>query len=262
MQYGMIAVPVVDDDGRLIGAVPPEALFHILREEHMEDLQRIAGITPREDGDAYALNEPLMSRFRRRIPWLLFGLAASSLVTLVMVGFETSLAANVSVAFFVPALVYIAGAIGSQAVSVAVRRLSLGSVGIVRLVRDETLIGTAIGTTLGVAAAFAVLVLFGDPRLALAVGLAVMAAGTVSAVIGFSLPWAFQRAGFDPALGSGPVCTVPCHRARRSGSLGLARLARLRFVSSPSDFSRDNRLRVLAAAGPALIRLRCLSCPR
>jgi magnesium transporter len=208
MQYGMIAVPVVDDHSRLIGAVPPEALFHILREEHMEDLQRIAGITPHEDGDAYLLNEPLMARFRRRIPWLLFGLAASSLVTMVMVGFERSLAANVSVAFFVPALVYIAGAIGSQAVSVAVRRLSLGSVGIVRLVRDETLIGTAIGTTLGVAGALAVLVLFGDARLALAVGLAVMAAGTVSAVIGFSLPWAFQRAGFDPALGSGPVCTV------------------------------------------------------
>lgn len=208
MKYGMIAVPVVDDDERLIGAVPPEALFEVLREEHMEDLQRLAGITPHEDGGAYAMNEPLASRFRRRVPWLLFGLLASSLVTVVMAGFEDAMMRNVSVAFFVPALVYIAGAIGSQAVSVAVRGLSLGSVAIATLVRDEMLIGSAIGTTLGLVSALAVFGLMGDARLAAAVGLAVLAAGTVSAVVGFSLPWAFQRAGFDPALGSGPVCTV------------------------------------------------------
>ncbi len=208
MQYGMIAVPVVDTDNRLIGAVPPEALFKILRDEHTEDLQRLAGIVPHEDGATYALDEPLVSRFRRRIPWLLFGLGASSLVTLVMAGFEETITVNVSVAFFVPALVYIAGAIGSQAVSVAVRGLSVGTIKIGVLVRDETIIGSAIGTVLGIVSALAVFGLMGDANLAYAVGLAVLAAGTVSAAVGFSLPWLFQRLGFDPALGSGPICTV------------------------------------------------------
>ncbi|MDJ0628271.1 MAG: magnesium transporter [Rhodobacter sp.] len=208
IRLNMIAVPVVDEDGRLIGAVPPEALFRILREEHMEDLQRIAGIAAHEEGPGAALDAPLRDRFRRRIPWLIFGLFASSVITVVMIGFEHTLATNVSVAFFVPALVYIAGAIGSQAVSVSVRGLATHDVSIRTLLRDEMLIGLAIGAVLGLIAAGAVLGVFGDAVLALAVGLAVLGGGAVSAVVGFALPWAFQRVGSDPAMGSGPICTI------------------------------------------------------
>ncbi|MEX5727246.1 magnesium transporter [Rhodovulum iodosum] len=208
IRLSMIAVPVVDADGRLVGAVPPEALFRILRDEHMEDLQRLAGIAAHDRGPGAALDAPLRDRFSRRLPWLVFGLAASSLVTLVMVGFEDALAANVTVAFFVPALVYIAGAIGTQAVSVSVRALSMQDVSILRLLKDELAIGLAIGTALGVLSALGVLAVFGDAMLALAVGLAVLAGGAISAVVGFALPWVFHRMGSDPAMGSGPVCTV------------------------------------------------------
>jgi magnesium transporter len=90
MQLDMIAVPVVDDEERLIGAVPPEALFRILRAEHMEDLQRLAGIAPHERGPEFALGAPLHDRFRRRLPWLIFGLFASFIMTSVMVSFETT----------------------------------------------------------------------------------------------------------------------------------------------------------------------------
>lgn len=208
MRLNMIAVPVVDDDERLIGAVPPEALFKILRDEHMEDLQRLAGIEPHDEGPGAALDAPLLDRVRRRLPWLIFGLLASSVITLVMTGFEKTLTANVSVAFFVPALVYIAGAIGTQAVSVAVRGLSTSNVSIGRLLRDELIIGIAIGATLGTIAFFSVFFIFGDVALSLAVGLAVLGGGAVSAVVGFGLPWVFQRSGSDPALGSGPICTI------------------------------------------------------
>ena len=208
IELGMIAVPVVDATGRLVGAVPPEALLGILREEHMEDLQRIAGINPHEDGPQISLDAPLMDRFRRRMPWLLFGLAASSVITLVMAGFEKTIEHNVEAAFFVPALVYIAGAIGTQAVSVSVRGLSAETVAIRKLLRDELIIGTAIGLTLGAISGAVVFWFFGDTALATAVGLAVLGGGVVSAVVGFALPWAFERGGFDPALGSGPICTI------------------------------------------------------
>jgi magnesium transporter len=208
MQLNMIAVPVVDDDERLIGAVPPEALFRILRAEHMEDLQRLAGITPHEYGPAIALNAPLYDRFRRRIPWLVFGLLASSIITFVMVEFEQSLSANVAVAFFVPALVYIAGAIGTQAVSVAVRGLTADGISITGLLRDELVIGMAIGASLGLISFVLVFAAFGDGALSLAVGLAVLGGGTVSAMVGFGLPWVFDHFGSDPALGSGPICTI------------------------------------------------------
>ncbi len=208
IDLNMIAVPVVDDLGQLIGAVPPEALFRILREEHMEDLQRIAGITTHEHGAEASLDASIMNRFARRMPWLIFGLLASSLITLVMIGFEHTLSQNVAAAFFVPALVYIAGAIGTQAVSVSVRSLSLHDVAIGPLLRDELVIGLGVGATLGLLAAGAVLLGFGQPPLAIAVGLAVLGGGVVSALAGFTLPWAFMRLGFDPALGSGPVCTI------------------------------------------------------
>jgi magnesium transporter len=208
MQLNMIAVPVVDDAGILVGAVPPETLFRILRTEHMEDLQRLAGITAHEHGPAVALNAPLYDRFRRRLPWLVFGLFASSIITFVMSGFEQLLSVNVEVAFFVPALVYIAGAIGTQAVSVAVRGLSTDNISITSLLRDELIIGTGIGASLGAMSFVLVYLTFWDTTLSLAVGLAVLMGGTVSAVVGFGLPWAFMRFGSDPALGSGPICTI------------------------------------------------------
>lgn len=208
MQLNMIAVPVVDEDSRLIGAVPPEALFRILRDEHMEDLQRLAGIAPHTLGPGVALDAPLHDRFRRRLPWLVFGLFASSAVTFVMARFEHTLSVNIAVAFFVPALVYIAGAIGTQAVSVAVRGLSADSVSIGGLLRDELIIGLAIGASLGLISFVMVYGTFGDVTLSLAVGLAVLGGGAVSASVGFALPWIFQRLGSDPALGSGPICTI------------------------------------------------------
>ena len=208
MQLNMIAVPVVDNDERLIGAVPPEALFRILRDEHMEDIQRLAGIAPHERGPAIALHAPLFDRFRRRLPWLVFGLFASSSITFVMVGFEQSLSANVAVAFFVPALVYIAGAIGTQAVSVAVQGLSTDNISIKALLQDELVIGIAIGASLGLISSILVFAAFGDSMLSLAVGLAVLSGGTVSALVGFGLPWVFKHFDFDPALGSGPICTI------------------------------------------------------
>ena len=208
IRLNMIAVPVVDDQGRLLGAVPPEALFKILREEHMEDLQRLAGITSHEQGPLVSLSAPLLDRFRRRLPWLVFGLFASFIMTSVMVSFERLIASNVSVAFFIPALVYISGAIGAQAVSVAVRALAVGTVSLPQLLRGEVAVGAAIGASLGLIALVLVLAAFGDWRLAAAVGLAVLGGGLLSAIVGFSLPWTFQRLGSDPALGSGPLCTI------------------------------------------------------
>jgi magnesium transporter len=174
----------------------------------MEDLQRLAGIAPHEHGPNVALDAPLHDRIGRRLPWLIFGLAASAAVTFVMMGFEHALSSNVAVAFFVPALVYIAGAIGTQAVSVSVRGLSTEDISIGRLLRDELVIGVTIGAVLGVLSFISVFFIFGDGALSLAVGLAVLGGGAVSAVVGFGLPWVFQHLGSDPALGSGPICTI------------------------------------------------------
>ena len=84
----------------------------------------------------------------------------------------------------------------------------LTDAGIAAVSKVEMGLGIAIGATLGTIAFASVLAVFGEVSLALAVGFAVLGGGVVSAVVGFGLPWLFKRFGADPALGSGPICTI------------------------------------------------------
>ncbi len=206
--HGVAAVPVVDDEERLLGVVPAQALIDILRREHLEDMHRLAGIL-RETNHVYeSLEANPGKRLRRRLPWLLVGLVGSVLATIVMAHFEQVLQRRVVIAFFVPAIVYLADAIGTQTEAIVVRFLSLSRVPLKRVLLGELATGLLIGLCLGLLVFPAVFWGFGDPRLALAVAVAVVAAGTCAASIGLLLPWALSRAGMDPALGSGPLATI------------------------------------------------------
>lgn len=123
---GASALPVVDEHGHLLGVVGPQALMDVLRREHVEDLHRLAGITRETEQAREALEAPPLRRARHRLPWLLVGLAGSVVATFVVARFEDALAAKPAIAFFVPGLVYLADAIGTQSEAIAVRGLSLG----------------------------------------------------------------------------------------------------------------------------------------
>jgi magnesium transporter len=130
-----------------------------------------------------------------------------------MTSYENALQANIVIAFFVPAIVYLADAIGTQSEAVAVRGLSLSATRIPRLVAGEIATGMLIGGVLAAVAFLAVWLSFSNVHVAATVALAIIAAGTVATSVGSFLPWAFlpwafQRLGYDPAYGSGPVGTV------------------------------------------------------
>ena len=202
------ALPVVDGDGRLLGVMPSQALLQVLRQEHVEDLHRLAGIQ-RETAQARgALEEPPLRGARHRLPWLLVGLVGAMIATAAMAGFESTLEAKIAVAFFVPGLVYIADAIGTQTEAIAVRGLSLSGAGIGHLLAGELRTGMLIGATLGAISFPAIVAAFGDARLAAAVAVAIFIAGSIAAAIGLLFPWVLARLGRDPAYGSGPVATV------------------------------------------------------
>ncbi|MGE0666207.1 MAG: magnesium transporter [Sphingomonadales bacterium] len=207
-RHRMTDMPVVDHDGRFLGVVPAAVLMRVLRQEHVEDMHRVAGIIHQANYAAHALELSPLRRMRNRLPWLLVGLAGSAVATMVMAAFETTLAANVAVAFFVPTIVYLADAIGTQTEAVAVRGLSLTHAALGAILAREMLAGLLIGTVLAVVATPAIAVAFGDWALALAVGISLIGAGCVATGIGLLLPWLLSRLGFDPAFGSGPVATV------------------------------------------------------
>ncbi len=208
LHHRVAAMPVVDAAGRLLGVVGSVAMMDILRREHVEDLHRLAGVTRESDDARNALEEPPLRSARHRLPWLIVGLGGSVVATFIVARFETALAAKPALAFFVPGLVYLADAIGTQSEAVAVRGLSLSHVGIGRLVGNELRTGLLIGTVLALLAFPMVWLVFGEPRLAAAVAVALAGASIVASVLGLALPWVLARFGSDPAYGSGPLATI------------------------------------------------------
>jgi magnesium transporter len=208
LHHGVDALPVVDAGGRALGVMPAQALMHVLRREHVEDLHLLAGIQREASRARHAIEDPPLRRARHRLPWLAAGLGGSAIATAAMAGFEATLSHTIAVAFFVPGIVYLADAIGTQTEAIAVRRLSLTRAGIGHLVAGELRTGMLLGAILGVAVFVPVWLVFGSARLAAAVSSAVFAAGTIAAGLGMLLPWWLARAGRDPALGSGPLATV------------------------------------------------------
>lgn len=206
--HRLTSVPVTEPDGRLLGAVPALAMLDVLHREHVEDVHRLAGIVHGRDDARRAMEDRPWRRVLRRIPWLLVGLFGSMVAAGVMARFAAVLERDIAVAFFVPAIVYLADAIGTQTEAVAVRGLSLSTARLPRLLAGELLTGALIGAILGLLAFPAVLLSTGAPPLAAAVALAILAAGGVASFVGLIFPWLLSRAGLDPAYGSGPVATI------------------------------------------------------
>lgn len=208
LRAAVTAMPVVDDQGRLLGVVPPLALVDILHREHVEDLHRLAGISREQRFARDALEQPPTRRARDRLPWLLVGVAGSAVATFVMARYEHTLQQRVAVAFFVPAIVYLADAVGTQTEACVVRGLSLTRMSLLDLLRGEAGTGLLLGLMLAGIALPLVWLGFGDLRLAFAVAVAVLVAAAAATTVGLLLPWALHRTGRDPAFGSGPLATV------------------------------------------------------
>jgi magnesium transporter len=208
LRSNVSAVPVVDSDGRFVGAIPSSALLRVMHHEHVEDLDRFSGVLRQREHIAHALDAPATRRLRERLPWLLCGLAGSAVATWVVKSYEASLERRVAVAFFIPGIVYLADAIGTQTEAVAVRSLSFQRPDAVRTFFGELRTGLLLGLTLALPVLPAIQLAFGDLQLGLAVSAAILFAGTLATAIGFAFPLLLARFDRDPALGSGPLATV------------------------------------------------------
>ena len=201
-------VPVVNGKGKLIGIVPPLAIIDALQHEHDEDVHRLAGIRHHRDPFRRALELPIFVKVWNRLPWLFAGLAGCLASALLIAGYEDTIRMQIAITFFLPAIVYIADAIGTQTEAIVVRGLSHGHLPLASIFASETSTGFLIGIALGVVALPAIVVVFGETMLGIAVALSIVCAGAVASVVGLLLPWSLSNRSLDPAYGSGPIATI------------------------------------------------------
>jgi len=198
---------VVDECGRFQGIIPPERIMAVLLEEHDEDMARLGGFLGTAAAARATATEGVSRRLWHRLPWLLVGLAGALCSALVVGSFERQLQAQVLIAYFIPGVVYIADAVGTQTETLIIRGLSVG-VSVVRVAVREIITGALLGLVLAAATFPLVWLIWHEADIAAAVSVALFAASSIATLIAMALPWAIQRLGKDPAFGSGPLATV------------------------------------------------------
>ena len=199
-------VAVIDQQQHLLGAIPIGRLLALLHEEHVDNFLRMGGI-----GDVHPepTAEPsTVAAFRARIPWLAIGLIGGFLAGGVTSFFELALKQEVALVFFLPLVVYMADAVGTQTETILVRALAYGHVSVGAQLLREGLVGSLIGGTTGLLAGLALWLWDGRLGMALVVALTLAITAVVATLVASVLPLGLARLGADPAMASGPVATV------------------------------------------------------
>ena len=211
-KYDMIAVPVVDKEGRLVGIVTVDDAIDVLTEEATEDIEKMAAITPSEHP---YLRSTAWEIWKQRIPWLLLLMVSATFTGMIITKFESALAAQVALTAFIPMLMDTGGNSGSQASVTIIRGLSLGDIefsDILKVVWKEFRVSILCGISLSIVA-FAKIMLVDHmmmhnsditPLVALVICAALALTVIMAKLVGCTLPLLAKKIGFDPAVMASP----------------------------------------------------------
>ena len=200
-RYNLVSLPVVGEDGALLGQITFDDVIDVIEAETTEDILKLAGVSDEEE-----LKAGWLDSVRSRLPWLTLNLATAGVAASVILTFEEVVARWTFLAFLMPVIAALGGNTGTQALAVTIRRIAVG--GGFRshhfaAVRKEVLVGLLNGFVLG--AIFAVFAYFwegGDPRIGVVVLLAMWSNIIVAGFAGALIPTVLDRLGVDPAVAS------------------------------------------------------------
>ena len=224
-QYHLISTPVVDATGRLVGVITIDDAMNVLDEEHEQDMLRLAGV-----GDDSSLSDGVWATAKQRLPWLVVNLFTASISAFVISRFESTIASLVTLAAMMPIVASTGGIAGTQSLAVAVRALatrSLTSANAKRVVLRELVGGLLNGLALACLLGLAGTLIFGDWKLGLVLGAAMITNQLVAAMGGVLVPLGLHRLDLDPALASGTFVTTLTDVLGYLAFLGLATMVLL-----------------------------------
>ncbi len=209
-KYEALALPVVNSKGTLVGIVTFDDVMDVVEEEGTEDFQMMSGMTALQ---STYFSTGFLAMLRKRMPWLAMLLAAQTVTTIALLGFN-SVPLFAVLVLFMPLINSPAGNTGSQMAGLMIRGLAVQEIDLadwrrvlLRELGNGLVFGVVLGA-LGFAASWAFSSLLtldvGRRHIAAAVALAILAAVTMANIVGSMLPFAFKRLGLDPAVTSGP----------------------------------------------------------
>lgn len=205
LRYDLIALPVVDSDGVLLGIVTVDDILDVAEEEATEDFHRVGSVAPLRT----SLKEATVGYlYRRRILWLLALVVVNIFSGAGIAAFSDTIAASVALVFFLPLLIGSGGNAGAQSATLMVRALATGDVGMrdwLRMLGKELAVSGALGITMAVAASLIGIVR--APEVTLVVASTMFVIVIVGSLMGMSMPFLLTRLGFDPATASAPLIT-------------------------------------------------------
>ena len=208
-RYDYLAMPVVDQENRLVGIVTIDDALDVLQEENTEDIEMLAGITPT---DKPYIKTGVIETYKKRIPWLLILMISATFTGAIITHYENALGAYVILTAFMPMLMSAGGNAGSQSSVSIIRGLALDEIDYsdtFRILMKEFTVVAICGITLAVAN-FAKLMLF--DKLTVEVSIVICGALLLTIIaaklIGCSLPILAKRLGFDPAVRANPFITT------------------------------------------------------
>jgi len=212
MDYDVLALPVVDEDQRLIGVVTIDDVFDVAEAEATEDIHKASAVVPL--GISYR-RASVFVLFQRRFYWLallvVLNLASSGIIA----AYEEVLQAAITLAFFIPLLIDSGGNSGSQAATMMIRAMAVGEIEMrdwFRTLLKELGVGVLLGVALAVLAA-GLGFYRGGAEIGLVIGISMVAIILFSNLIGMTLPFVLQRVNVDPAAASSPLVTSICDAA-------------------------------------------------
>lgn len=204
---GLLAMPVVDNERRLVGVLTIDDAVRILKREDSQDVARQGGAEPLTRP---YLGTPIRAIVRSRVVWLLVLAVGATLTVQVLSVFEATLEQVTVLALFVPLLIGTGGNTGNQAATTVTRALALGDVGprdLLRVLGRELRVGCSLGLLLG-ALGFAIAGTVYDPSIGLVIALTLLAVCTVAATIGGMMPLVARAVRVDPAVFSNPFIST------------------------------------------------------
>ena len=205
-KYDFVAIPVVDVDQRLMGAVTIDDVLGVIEEEATEDIYKMAGSSAEEEE-----SESILHVARYRLPWLLVCLAGTQLSSFVLLLASHRVNLYEQMSVFTAAIMAMAGNTSLQSSTTTVRRLALDTLPRSRFLRHilrEVAVALLMGVVCGVVASLLALLFHNNPLIGLALGLAMAIGMSAASLLGTAMPLVLDLFDIDPAVASGPLVST------------------------------------------------------